>query len=61
MADGDAVKNLEFTVRYAIREWQHSDTASGFVYNWVDDSGEDSFELFPTLEEAEADIRGRHR
>jgi len=57
MADGDAVKNLEFTVRYAIREWDYGGKTR---YDWTRDDGSDSFELFETIEDAEYDIRSKH-
>lgn len=58
MADGDAVKNLEFTVRYAIREWDYY--KDGPKYDWIRDDGRDSDELFDSIEDAEYDIKGRH-
>lgn len=58
MANGDAVRNVEFTVRYAIREWLIDDVE--LQYDWIDDAGRESDELFPSVESAEDDIRDRH-
>lgn len=58
MADGDVVKNIEVKLRFAIRENAWDDEVR---YDWYDDRGDESDEVFETVEEAELDIRGRFR
>lgn len=58
MADGEAVANYEVTVRYAIRKWDQG--GGGDTYDWIADNGDESDELFPSVDEAIYDIKGRH-
>ena len=53
--EGTTIKTFieQRTVR--IREWGY-DTGE-LQYDWIDDSGEESFSLFPTIEAAVEDAR----
>lgn len=51
--DGKAVANVEYTRRLAIRQWLGDDNI--VRYDWMDDSGDESFELFDSVEDARRD------
>lgn len=52
--DGAVVKRIEHVRGFDIRQW---DQDGGVMYDWQDDSGDESDELFESIEEAEADGR----
>lgn len=55
--EGTTVKTFTEMRTVYIREFGYSN--GELQYDWIDDSGEDSFSLFPSIEAAEEDAR-RH-
>lgn len=53
--DGQTAATVEIVYTYTIREWRNAYGTPKF--DWVDQGGGDSFALFDSIEEAEADIR----
>ena len=53
--EGKTVKTFTEQRTVSIREWGND--SGEFQYDWVDDSGEESFSLFPTIEAAIEDAR----
>lgn len=58
MVDGEAVENVEITLRFAIRAWENEGGA--LRYDWIAQNGEESDELFDSIEEARRDIKDRY-
>lgn len=55
VVDGEIVKHVEQVRGFDIRRWVGDDGT--FMYDWVDDSGDESYSLFATIEDAEEDGR----
>ena len=53
-ADGGVVKTVTMCVDYDIRAWIQDDGT--YMYDWMNERGDESDVLFDTIEEAEGDF-----